>query len=603
MPVKPLPLAMMKEREIFRRIYRLVSPYRGWLVIAMFCMVVVSAMSGAQAYIVKPVIDEIFVNQDRKMLMLVPLALMAIFVLKGICYYGYTYLLAKVGQSVIRDMRNTVFMHIHSLPLSFFQKTPTGEIISRVIADITLVQGAVSHVLVGVLKDLCTATVLIGVIFYMNWKLALITFAFLPIMIVPIVIFGRKHRRNSVLIQETTAHVSNLLFETVTGTRIVKAFCMEKYEGRRFADMVGRLFATIVRDERIHCLAHPVMEALGGIGFGLIVWYGGSEVLNGTATPGTFFSFLVAMGMTYEPIKGFSGVNNTLQQGIAASVRVFGVLDTRAEVADKADAAVLAPIREKIEFRDVSFRYDQENEVLKKINLTVTAGEILAIVGPSGSGKTTLVNLIPRFSDVSGGAIIIDGHDIRDVTLHSLRGQIGMVTQQTILFNDTVRNNIAYGLDDCPQEMVVAAARAAHALDFIEQLPQGFDTVIGESGARLSGGERQRISIARALLKDAPILVLDEATSSLDAESEHEVQKALENLMKDRTTFVIAHRLSTIRNADRIIVVQGGEIVEQGTHESLLPKDGVYCSLYRMQFKDSEPMTGIEEKDGGRYDQ
>ena len=578
------PLEIMQEREIFRRIYRLIRPYLGWLRIAMFCMVVVSIMTGAQAYVVKPVIDDIFVNKKQEMLLLVPLALFGIFLIKGVCYYGYTFLLAKVGQSVIRDMRNRIFEHIHSLPLSFFQKTPTGEIISRVIADITLVQGAVSHVLVGVLKDLCTAAVLLGVIFYMNWKLAVITFVLLPFMVYPIVLFGRKHRRNSTSIQETIALVSNLLFETVTGTRIVKAFCMEKYESRRFAVMVEKLFATILRDERIHCLAHPLMEVLGGIGFGLVIWYGGSEVLHGEATPGTFFSFLVALGMAYEPIKGFSSVNNTLQQGIAASLRVFSVLDITADVADKEGAGSLPPIREKIELQDVRFRYDDGTEVLKGLTLTVQVGEILAIVGPSGGGKSNLVNLIPRFADVSGGSIAIDGHDLRDVTLHSLRSQIGMVTQQTILFNDTIRNNIAYGLDDCPEEKIVAAAQAAHALDFIRQLPEGFDTVIGESGARLSGGERQRISIARALLKDAPILILDEATSSLDTESEHEVQKALENLMQDRTTFVIAHRLSTIRNADRIIVIQDGNIVEEGTHESLLPLKGVYSMLYNMQF-------------------
>jgi subfamily B ATP-binding cassette protein MsbA len=333
-------------------------------------------------------------------------------------------------------------------------------------------------------------------------------------------------------------------------------------------------------------MAHPLMELLGGIGIALVMWYGGTQVLNGTATPGTFFSFLTALIMIYEPVKGLSKINSMLQQGIAASIRVFTLLDIKNDIEEKSDAGQLPVIHDGIAFEGVFFSYDDSGDVLKDIDLTVQAGEVLAIVGPSGGGKTSLVNLIPRFCDVRQGSITIDGHDIRDVTLKSLRSQIGMVTQQTILFNDTVRNNIAYGAFDCTEEEIIAAARAAHAYDFIIGLPEGFDTVIGESGARLSGGERQRLSIARALLKNAPILILDEATSSLDTESEREVQKALENLMKNRTTFVIAHRLSTIRNADRIIVMQEGSIVEQGTHDALLPMDGVYTNLYNMQFQE-----------------
>jgi len=575
----------MREKETLLRIYDAVKPYRPLLATAMIFMLLVAGLSAGQAYMVKPLLDEIFFNQDRFMLNLVPALLVLLFLVKGLCYYGYNYLLNKVGQSVIRDLRNRIYRHVQSLPLAFFHKTPTGELISRVISDVTLIQGAVSRVLIGLLKDFFQIIGLVVVIFYMNWLLALISFVFLPLLIYPIVQFGRKHRRLSTNNQQTTALVSNILYETITGNRIVKAFCREEYENRRFAAMLDRLFVIIMKDVRVSSMAHPLMELLGGIGIALVMWYGGTQVLNGVSTPGTFFSFLTALIMIYEPLKGLSKINSTLQQGIAASVRVFTLLDIKNDIDEKSDAGQLPAIRDAIAFKGVSFSYDDSNDVLKDINLTVEVGEVLAIVGPSGGGKTSLVNLIPRFCDVWQGSIAIDGHDIRDVTLKSLRSQIGMVTQQTILFNDTVRNNIAYGAFDCAEGDIIAAARAAHAYDFITGLPEGFDTVIGESGARLSGGERQRLSIARALLKNAPILILDEATSSLDTESEREVQKALENLMKNRTTFVIAHRLSTIRNADRIIVMQEGRIVEQGTHDSLLPMDGVYTTLYNMQFQ------------------
>jgi subfamily B ATP-binding cassette protein MsbA len=361
---------------------------------------------------------------------------------------------------------------------------------------------------------------------------------------------------------------------------------MEKYEINRFAETLNKLFGIVMRDTKIGAIAHPLMQLFGGIGISLVVWYGGSQVLNGTSTPGTFFSFLTALIMIYEPLKGISRVNSTLQQGIAASERVFDVLDIEPDVDEKKDAIELPVVKDLIEFKDARFQYDANSEVLKGINLQVKTGEVLALVGPSGGGKSTLVNLIPRFFDVNSGSLTVDGTDIRDVSLKSLRNQIGMVTQQTILFNDTVRNNIAYGSPEASYDQIKEAARAAHALNFIQQLPKGFETIIGESGARLSGGERQRLSIARAILKNAPILILDEATSSLDTESEREVQQAIENLVQSRTTFVIAHRLSTIRNADRIIVIQGGKIVEEGTHETLLPLGGVYKMLYDMQFQD-----------------
>jgi subfamily B ATP-binding cassette protein MsbA len=576
----------MQKQSTIPRILKYVKPYKSWLAIAMVCMVIVASMGGAQAYMVKPLLDEIFFKKDRTMLMLVPLAIMGIFLVKGLFYYTYNYLLEKVGQSVIRDLRNILYTHIQSLPLSFFQKKPTGELISRILSDVALIQGAVSGVLVGILKDTCQVFFLIGVIFYQNWRMATISMILLPLVVYPIVNFGRRHRRLSRSSQQTTAQVSNILYETITGTRIVKAFGMEKYEVGRFAATLDTLFKIVMRNTRINAISHPLMEFLGGVGISLVVWYGGSQVLQGKSTPGTFFSFLTALIMIYEPIKGVSKINNTVQQGIAAAERVFDILDIESEVVEKEDAVELARVKDIIEFKDIRFQYEDNAEILKGINLRVKTGEVLAIVGSSGGGKTTLVNLIPRFYDVTSGSVTIDGTDIRDVTLKSLRSQIGMVTQQTILFNDTVLNNIAYGSTEAKMEQVREAARAAHALNFIQNLPEGFDTVIGEAGARLSGGERQRISIARAILRNAPILILDEATSSLDTESEREVQQAIENLVQSRTTFVIAHRLSTIRNADRIIVIQDGMIVEEGTHETLLPLEGLYKKLYDMQFQD-----------------
>ena len=506
----------MKKQGTISRLLQYVKPYKSWLVISMVCMVIVASMAGAQAYLVKPLLDEIFFNKNGTMLKLVPLVIMGVFLVKGLFSYSYNYLLQKVGQSIIRDLRNLLYSHIQSLPLSFFQKKPTGELISRILSDVNLIQGAVSNVLVGILKDTCQVIFLIGVIFYQDWRMASIAMISLPLVIYPIVNFGRRHRRLSRGSQQTTAQVSNILYETITGNRIVKAFSMEKYEVSRFAKTLDELFAIVMRNTRIGAISSPLMEVLGGVGISLVVWYGGSQVLADKSTPGTFFSFLTALIMIYQPIKGVSAINNSLQQGIAAAERVFDVLDIQSEVAEKKDAIELPLIKDAIEFTNARFQYDEDTEVLKGINLKVKAGEVLAVVGTSGGGKSTLVNLIPRFYDVSSGSLTIDGTDIRDVTFKSLRDQVGVVTQQTILFNDTVRNNIAYGSHDASEEQIRGAASAAHALDFIQQLPKGFDTIIGESGARLSGGERQRLSIARAILKNAPILILDEATSSLD---------------------------------------------------------------------------------------
>ena len=573
----------MTEKEIFRRIYSLVRPYRRRLFIAMFSMVLVAGLSAGQAYMVKPLLDEIFFKKDRLMLNILPFALIGIFLLKGIFYYIYSYLLEWVGHSVIRELRGNMYLHIQSLPLSYFGKTTTGELVSRILSDVVLIQYGVSSALVGVLKDFFLVIGLLGVVFYQNWQLALISMIILPLAVIPIVHFGRKYRKLSTRSQQEVAAVSAKLHETITGNKIIKAFCKEQFEHRRFSEIINRLFGISMRDVQARSLSHPIMELLGGLGIAGIIWYGGRQVLLGQATPGTFFSFLTALIMIYEPMKRVSGVNNAVQQGMAGAVRVFALLDQPLETTGESGKPELAPIRRDIRIQNVSFSYDDGQEVLHGVNLVIPKGQVIALVGPSGSGKSTLANLIPRFFELPKGEILIDGTDIRDVSLFSLRQQIAVVTQHTILFNDTVRHNIAYGDPDGPEEKIIAAARAAHALEFIDQLPQGMDTMIGESGLKLSGGQRQRISIARALLKDAPILILDEATSALDTESEREVQKALENLMQDRTTLVIAHRLSTIKKADRIIVMQAGRIVEEGTNEQLLDRQGLYSTLHCMQ--------------------
>ncbi len=561
------------------------------LLIAMVGMVVVGGFNALQAYMVKPLLDEIFFKHDAKLLNLLPLGLLLVFFVKGVFYFIYSFLLEKVGQSVIRDLRNKIYAHLNQLPLSFFQKHPTGELISRIINDVSMLQGAVSNALIRILRDFFSVIGLLGVIFYMDWRLALVSLIFIPMAVVPIVVFGKKFRRISTSYQTKLGEATSQLHETIAGVRIVKAFSMEGFEKKRFANKMQGIMDTLMQETRYSCLSHPLIEFLGGIGMAMIIWFGGVQVLQGHSTPGAFMSFLTALVMLYEPVKGVSKINSTIQQGMAAAVRIFTLLEIRPDIQEAADAIEMPPFSRNIVLSDVSFNYENNLPVLKQLNLQVNQGEVLAVVGPSGSGKTTLANLIPRFYEISEGALLIDGIDIRRFTLPSLRSQLALVTQQTILFNDTVRNNIAYGRSDCPEKELVEAARMAFALDFIMELPEGFDTVIGESGARLSGGQQQRISIARALLKDAPILILDEATSALDAESEREVQRALENLMQNRTTIVIAHRLSTIKNADRIIVLKDGHLVEEGTHSELLELKGEYSSLYRLQFADEPQIS------------
>ncbi len=567
-----------------KRLLVLVRAHWVRLLAAMGCMLVIAACTAATAFLVKPVLDDIFFKKDVQMLKIIPLAVILIYFLRGACHFGQAYLMNYVGESIIRGLRDSLYNRIQDLPLSFFHRERTGVLMSRITNDVNIVKAMVSTAVTGGLRDCFTIVGLTGVIFYRDWKLALFALVILPIAFFPVVAFGRRVRRVSTGCQEAMADMSVFLHETFAGNKIVKAFGMEGYEKERFFQKTARLFRLEMKAVVARSLSSPIMEFLGGLGIAFIIWYGGYRVIQGTSTPGTFFSFMAAVLMLYDPVKKTARLNNAIQEGLAAAVRVYDILETESDIVEREDAIELKPKRHSVIFRNVSFKYEDQM-VLKNINLEVKSGEVVALVGMSGGGKTTLVNLIPRFYDVSEGAILIDGHDIRDVTIASLRRQIGIVTQEPILFDDTTRNNIAYGNRQASHGDIIQAAKSAYAYDFIQALPNKFDTGVGELGARLSGGEKQRICIARALLKNAPILILDEATSSLDTESERAVQKALENLMRGRATLVIAHRLSTVRSADRIIVIVNGEIMEEGKHDTLLAAGGEYHKLYEMQLR------------------
>jgi subfamily B ATP-binding cassette protein MsbA len=566
-----------------RQLLGLIRNQRLKLAGGMLCMLVLAASTSASAFLVKPVMDDIFVNKNNKLLMIIPLAVVALYLLRGAGMYGKEYLMSYVGQEIIMQLRCLLYEKIQSLPLAFFHRERTGVLMSRITNDVNIVREMVSTAVTSALRDVFTIAGLTFVIFYRDWKMALFAMVILPVAFFPIVEFGRRIRRVSTGCQEAMADLNALLHETFAGSKIVKAFGMENYENRRFRRRARDLFELEVRSARIKSLSSPVMEFLAGLGIAFIIWYGGYRVINGTSTPGTFFSFLTAVLFLYDPVKKLTRLNNAIQEGLAAVDRIFNILERENEIRDPKQPVVLEPGPHAVSFAHVDFKYD-DDLVLRGINLEAQAGEVLALVGMSGGGKTSLVNLIPRFYDVSDGRVCVDGIDVRQLSVRSLRSQIAIVTQEPILFNDSVRNNIAYGNPDASLDDIESASRAAYAYDFIRQFPRGFDTNIGELGGRLSGGEKQRICIARALLKDAPILILDEATSSLDSESEMLVQKALGNLMKGRTTFVIAHRLSTTAYADRILVIVNGRIVEQGRHQELLSLDGEYCKLYKMQY-------------------
>jgi len=489
--------------ETFKRLLSLAKPHWGRFLVALLCMLIVGLTTAGLAYIVKPALDEIFLKKNAAMLKWIPLSVIILYLLKGVASYGQTVLMNYIGLRIIADLRNALYRKIQMQSLSFFSRYPTGVLMSRITNDVGTIQSTVSDAITSLFKDSFTLLGLIFVIFYRDWQLALISMLIFPIVVYPIAQFGRRMRNLARRSQITMGTLNTLLHETITGTRIVKAFGMEEYENRRFQQENDRLFRLGLKAVSIHALSHPLMEFLGGFGIAAIIFYGGYQVVNGLTTTGTLFSFLTALILLYEPIKHLATVNNTIQQGIAGAQRVFEIIDLEPEITNKPEAKPLPPISREITMRDVTFAYE-EHPVLKGINLNIRAGEVIAFVGASGGGKTTLANLIPRFYDIQEGQITIDGQDLRDVTIESLRSQIGIVTQQTILFNDTVRNNIAYGDIERTEEEIISAAKAANAHDFIMQLPHGYDTIIGEQGTKLSGGERQRISIARALLKNPP---------------------------------------------------------------------------------------------------
>jgi subfamily B ATP-binding cassette protein MsbA len=565
------------------------------LALAAFCSAVVAAMTATSAYLVKPAVEKIFEQKDTQMLMLIPLLVIVVFVIKGIAAYGSSYLLNHIGQNVIMGLRNRLYNHIQDLPLAFFQREKTGDLMSRITSDVAVISSMFTSAITGSIRDFFTIIGLLSVTFYLIPKLAIYSFVVLPAAAFPIFHFGRKIRRVRLGAQEAMADMSAFLHETLLGSKIVKAFGMEAHEKKRFAGKSRTIFRLEMKEARVRAMSSPIMELLGGFGIAFIIWYGGKDVIAGTYSFGTFMSFLTSVGFLYQPLKKLSKLNNSIQRGLAATERIFDILERKSDIIEARSPVQITPGPHYIVFDKVSFKYDT-TMVLQDINLTVKSGEIVALVGMSGGGKTSLVNLIPRFYDVSEGAVLIDDVDIRDISITALRRQIAVVTQEPILFNDSVRNNIVYGCQDASEQQIIQAANDAYAYDFITSFPDGFNTSIGELGGRLSGGQKQRICIARALLKNSPILILDEATSSLDSESETLVQKALGNLMQGRTTFIIAHRLSTVGYAHRILVIADGRIVEKGVHEQLLDRRGEYYKLYRMQFadnhlKDSQPET------------
>ncbi|MDJ0667871.1 MAG: ABC transporter ATP-binding protein [Desulfobacterales bacterium] len=577
----------------------MVKSYRRDLSLACGCMVVAAACEGATAYLIKYAVDEIFIARNEWWLRMIPLAVVAAFFLKSVSTYGQGYLMHRVGRGIIRKLRNRMYDRIQDLPLQFFQEEKTGGLISRLTNDVNIVRHMVSNAVTYSMKEVCTVVVLVFVIFQLDWEMAILAFGVLPFAFFPMIRFGRRIRKLSTRGQEATAEMTAFLHETIAGAKIVKAFGMEAYEKRRFFDRTQRLYRIDMREAKIEEMTSPLMEFIAGVGIAVAIFYGGYRVLNGDLTPGTFTGVITAILSLYRPIKRISKLNNAVQRGLAASDRIFDILERMPEAREAATQLTFDAPPRVITFENVSFCYDPQNglPVLQDINLEARSGQVIALVGMSGGGKTSLVNLIPRFYDVTGGCIRIDGEDIRQFSLAALRRQIAIVTQEPILFNESLRANIAYGNRQATEAQILQAARTAYAYDFGAALPQGLDTRIGELGSRLSGGERQRICIARALLKNAPILILDEATSALDSEAEILVQKALENLMAGRTTFVIAHRLSTIVHADHIIVLVGGRIVEEGAHDALLARRREYYKLYQMQFgghsENGPPVSGI----------
>jgi ATP-binding cassette, subfamily B, bacterial MsbA len=582
-----------------KRLLPYVRPYWSWLVAGGLLAILVSGADGLIAWLVKPAMDEIFIQRDLTMLKLLPLVILGVYVAKGLGRYGQSYLMASVGERVIAALRQDLYAHIQAMPLAFVQSRHSADLMSRVVVDANRLARLSSEVLVMAFRQVCTVVALLVVMFTQEPRLTLLALIAFPLVGLTIRAMGRRLYSINRRTQEQISALNTVLQEALAGTKIVKAFGREAHERSRFAEVNRRLLDLSLKDRRVDELSEPIMEILAALGLMAILWYGGYRVIQGDMTPGTLFSFVTATLMLYGPVRKLSRIANLAQQTTPSAERIFEILALQPAVADAPDAVTLDDFRQAIEFDHVWFRYQDGEMALRDICLTIRRGEVVALVGMSGGGKSTLTDLIPRFHDVTEGRILIDGVDVRRYTQASLRNQIALVTQDTFLFHDTLEANIAYGKPGATKEQIERAARAAYAHDFIAGLSEGYQTMAGERGVKLSGGQRQRIALARAFLKDPPILILDEATSDLDAESEFIVQQALADLTKGRTVVLIAHRLATVRLAHRIAVFHEGRIVEEGSHDELLGKDGVYRRLHALQFAPTATGTAAGPRHSG----